>query len=212
MSWAGFAAILGGLTAIVLTAPFASAYFIAYPGYDTVPFWVQPLEPRFASLLSFGSPDQVYETYGKVYDVVYLLFLPAVLALHQVHGGSGTRAEKRGYALLVAGLLAAFVGVAGDYWANGITFLISVLGLLTMAVGVTMYGVALRRSGVVPRWCAWMLVSCGPGTMVFLFLIGHIPSGPTFPFALSWLVVGFILLFKRGIEPPLLAEGAGWQR
>jgi hypothetical protein len=200
--WSGLAAILGGAIAIALTPAFASAYFIAYPGFDTVPFWVEPLEPHLGPLLTFASPDGVYETYGKVYDLVYLLFLPAVLALHRVHGESPSPTESRGYALLTTGLLAAFVGVAGDYWADGITFLISVLGLLIMAVGVTTYGVALHRSRVVPRWCAWMFILCGPGTLIFMVLIGHIPSGPTFPFAVTWLVLGFMLLLKKGIGPP----------
>ncbi len=201
-AWSGLAAVLGGVTAITLTAPFASAYFIAYPGFDTVPFWVEPLEPYLGSLLTFASPDGVYRTYGRVYGLVYLLFLPAVVALHRVHGDSGSRVETRGYAFLRTGLLVAFVGVAGDYWANGITFLIEILGLLIVAIGVSTYGVALLRSKVVPGWAAWMLILCGPGTFVFMSLIGHIPSGPTFPFAVTWLVLGLMLVFKKGIAPP----------
>ena len=69
-----------------------------------------------------------------------------------------------------------------------------------------MYGVALLRSAVVPSWCAWLLVSCGPGAVASMLLIGHIPSGPTVPFAITWVVVGFMLLFRKGIAPPLVEQ------
>lgn len=198
MRWAGLAAVLGGLTAIVLTPPFATAYFLAFPGEDALPFWFASLEPR---LTSISSGDGVYGTYGRVYNLVYALFLPAVFGLHHLHRESGSRREKRGFVVLVVGLVATFVGVAGDYWANGIGFPIEVLGLLTMTIGVTIYGIALHRSRVVPRWCAWLFVACGPVAIVFAALIGHVPSGPTFPFALTWLAIGFMLLFNRGIRP-----------
>jgi len=45
-----------------------------------------------------------------------------------------------------------------------------------------------------------LLVACGPGTFVFFPLIRHIPSGPTFLFAISWLIVGCMLLFKKGVR------------
>jgi len=199
---------LAGLTAIVLTPPFATAYFLAYPGEDVLPFWVSTLEPRLQSLLGFASPTEVYQTYGRIFDLVYVLFLPAAFGLHHLHRGSNSRIEMRGFAVLVAGVVAAFVGVAGDYWANGIGFPIEVLGLLILAVGSTMYGVALLGAGVVPRWCAWSLVSCGPGALVFLLLIGHIPSGPTFPFAISWVTVGAMLLSRKGIRPSALKHPA----
>ena len=201
MPWAGLASILGGLTALLLTPAFATAYFLAYAEYDPAPFWMAAVEPRLGSLVTFSSPDGVYETYGRIYDLVYVLFLPAVFGLHEFHQGSGIRMEKRGFSLLVTGLLAAFVGVAGDYWANGIGFAIEVLGLLIMIIGATTYGIAVLRTKVVPRWCAWLLVSCGPGALAFTAVIGHIPSGPTFFFGVSWLIVGFMLLFKTAIRP-----------
>lgn len=97
--------------------------------------------------------------------------------------------------------LLRLIGVAGDYWANGIEFPIDVLDLLIVIVGATVYGAALLRSKVVPRWCALLIVSCGPGALAFTAVIGHIPSGPTFLFAISWLIVGFMLLFTTAIGP-----------
>ena len=200
MRWAGLAASVGGLTAIVMTPPFATAYFLAFSGEDALPIWFNSVAPRLDSLLTFSSRNGVYETYGRIYNLVYLLYLPLVLALHHLHDQTPSRLEKRGYVVLMAGLIATTVGVAGDYWANGIGFPIEVLGLLAMIVGVTMYGLALRRSSVVPQRWAWMFLACGPGALVSMGLIGHIPSGPTLPFALVWLVVGSMLLLSKGIR------------
>jgi len=43
--------------------------------------------------------------------VLARFFLPAVFGLHHLHQGTGSRAEKRGFRILVVGLLAAFIGV-----------------------------------------------------------------------------------------------------
>jgi len=47
-----------------------------------------------------------------------------------------------------------------------------------------------------------------PGALVFLLLIGHIPSGPTFPFAISWVTVGAMLLSRKGSKPSALKHPA----
>jgi len=186
---AGAAAIVGGLMAILLTPPFATAMYLAYPE-NLLPFWFDAAQPRLEPLVTGASPGVVYETYGRIYNLVYVLFLPATYVLHQLHGGSGSQLERRGFKVVIAGLLLTIVGVAGDYWADGAGYGIEVLGLVTSAVGMSMYGVALRRSKVLPNWCAWMFVLCGPGLVGFTLLVGHVPSGPTFPLALTWLATG----------------------
>jgi hypothetical protein len=195
------AAVLGGLLAIVLTPPFAIAYFAAYPGFDVPPFWIAPLRPPLAPWLTFASPKTVYNVYGRVYELVYLLFLPAVLGVHRLHRGTTSRTEYLGFAMVVVGLIASFVGVAGDYWADGAGFVIELLGLLILSIGTAVYGVGLLRSGIIPRWCAWLLVSSLPGIFVMFPLIGHIPSGPTLPIAIAWLMIGSVLLLNKGLRP-----------
>lgn len=68
-----------------------------------------------------------------------------------------------------------------------------------MTIGVTMFGLGLRRGRVVPGWWAWLFGACGPGALAATALIGHIPSGPTLPFAVVWLVVGSMLLRSSGV-------------
>ncbi|WP_332666429.1 hypothetical protein [Aeromicrobium sp.] len=205
MRWAGSAALVGGLTAIVLTPPFATAYFLAYPGEDVLPFWFDSAEPRLDPLITFASREDVYATYGKIYNLAYVLFMPMVVALHRAHASSSSRLEKRGFVVLMAGLVATTVGVAGDYWGDGIGFALEVLGLLAVVVGVTIWGLALLRCRVVPRAWAWLLLVCGPGAFVSAGLIGHIPSGPTLSFAIAWLVVGCMLMLKPS-DPTMWAS------
>lgn len=202
--WAGFAAIVGGLMAVVLTVPFASAYFPAYAiEGESPPRWLRSLEPELGSLLTFAAPETVYELYGKIFNLVYLLILPAVFGLHHLHRGANSRKELRAFRVLVGGLIATSIGVAGDYWANGIGFPITVLGLLTVIVGTTLYGAATLRGGVLPPWSSWLLVAGGPGAFAGMALTGHVPSGPTLLFAVSWLAVGTLL----GSETLLAVRG-----
>ena len=144
-------------------------------------------------MLTFSDPNAVYELYGRVYNLVYLLILPAVVGLHHLHRATDSPKETRAFRVLVTGLIATSIGVAGDYWLNGLGFPIEVLGLLAVIVGTTLYGVATLRSGVLPAWSAWLLVAGGPGALAGMALIGHIPSGPTFLFAVSWLAMGVLL-------------------
>lgn len=202
MRWAGSAAAIGGLTAILMTPPFATAYFLAYPGEDHLPFWFDSVEPRLGRLLTFASRETVYETYGRMYNFIYLLLMPVVVALHRAQRDSPSRLEKSGYVALKWGLVATTVGVAGDYWGNGIGFLVELLGLLSMIVGVTIWGVALVRERVVPVQWAWLMILCGPGAVASLVLVGHLPSGPTLSFAIVWLLVGGLILSARDRTAP----------
>jgi hypothetical protein len=182
------------VVAIALTPPFATAFFVAYPGEGPLPIWYDAVHPRLEPLITFAASQTVYATYGRVYNLVYLLFIPVVLVVHRAHDRLPSRLEKRGYAVLVTGLIAATVGVAGDYWGDGLGFAVEVLGLLSMMVGVTMWGAGLVRARVVPALWARLMVMCGPGAAATLVLVGHLPSGPTLSFAFVWLLVGCLVL------------------
>jgi hypothetical protein len=108
--------------------------------------------------------------------------------------------------VLVGGLIATCIGVADDYWADGMGFPIEVLGLLAMIAGTTLYGVATLRAGVLPPWSSWLLVAGGPGALVGMALFGHIASGPTLLFAASWLAVGVLLSTHRARSGSLGAD------
>ena len=117
------------------------------------------------------------------------------------------RLEKLGYAVLLCGLIAATVGVAADYWGDGFGFGVELMGLFSMMIGVTMWGVALLRAGTVPVLWAWLMVMCGPEAAATLVLIGHVPSGPTLSFAIVWILAGCLILSSRN-RAGLLRMGA----
>jgi len=191
--WSGFVAMVGGVLAVVLTLPFAAAYFQAYPGFDVPPFWLSAVRSGFEPLLTFDSPTRLYSTYGRIFEVVYLLILPGVVGLHAIQREASGRFERWAFGVLVSGLVTSFVGVAGDYWADGMGFGIELVGLLVLLVGTTLFGIATLRAKQVPTWSAWLLIIAGPGAIVATWVIGHLPSGPTFLFACSWVVLGGIL-------------------
>ena len=197
--WAGLAAVAGGVIAIVLTVPFSIAFALAYPEEPGPPDYLTSLAPELGSLLTFAAPNPVYELYGRAFDLVYLLFLPAVFAVHRLHHDVADASEVRAFRILAAGLVIAFVGVAGDYWLNGLGFPVEVLGLLVMIVGTTLFGLATLRGSVLPRWSALLMVAGGlPGAVAGSVLTGHVPTGPTLFFAVAWLAVGIALLCGAG--------------
>ena len=186
-------AILGGCLALVLTLPFAVAFFLAYPGFNELPIWFPAVRPVVTPFLDFAEPKQVYATYGRIYDIVYLLWLPATVVAHRLARAEPMRVERVGFWLTVSGLGATFIGVAGDYWADGVGYPLELLGLLALAVGCTVFGIGLRRAAALPAWSAWLFVVCAPALVPSFLLIGHIPSGPTLPVAVAYIGLGAVL-------------------
>lgn len=208
---AGWTAVIGAVTALVLTPPFATAYFVAYPG-NTLPFWYDDARPLLTRLLAFDSSEVVYATYGRIYNLVYLLFMPAAVVTHRAHASSASRLESAGHGLLMTGLVVTAIGVAGDYWGDGIGFAVEVLGLVVMVVGVTVWGLALARARVVPASWAWLMLLCGPAAIASTAIVGHLPSGPTTAFALVWLLVGLSMVSGRSPTATGAPAGPGARR
>lgn len=193
--WAGLSALLGGALAVLLTLPLGLAYDEAYalPGEDP-PAWALAARPLLGQLLTFAAPSTVYETYGRVFAMAYLLMLPGAVALHGLQRRAGVRFEFAGYVVLVTGLALSGIGVAGDYWADGATFLVSVVGLLILFVGALLYGIVILRARILPRVCAWLMILAGAGGLPFTVLVWqHIPGGPTLLVACAFIGVGYVL-------------------
>jgi hypothetical protein len=185
----------------VLSVPFAAAYFHAYEGVDAHPFWLAPMERALAPLLEFASPPAVYETYGRIYAVVFVLYLPATIALHRLRSGRSSRLESVGFALVVGALVITAIGVAGDYWADGAGYTLELIGLLVLAVGSSVWGLGVRLVNAAPEWWTWLLIAVGPLAVAFLFVFGHLPSGPGLPVAGAWLLLGCLFLAGRIGKP-----------
>lgn len=191
MRWRGLAALLGGLVALALTPPLASAYHLAY---SEPPPWFLPLIPLLGPLLDFGPISSVYNIYGRWFALVYLLALPGFQGLRQLQQPSPWSLADISWKILVLALILTCIGVAGDYWFDGAGWTLTLLGLLILLIATTVYGATLLRARVVPAWLGWSLALTGLGGFPSSLLSGHIPSGPTIAPAIGWICVGVFLL------------------
>ena len=208
----GLAAILGGVLAIILT-PFATfAGFLAGPGrmYPDMP-WAQLVEPLVTLFLGFGTYEEVYATYGKMFLPVYLLFLIGLTSLHARMSGRAGRLEERGFQVALLGLAMNFIGNIGDYWLGeevlhqplwGMSFVIgTLLGTLIYIVGSVLLGITILRTRVLPRWSGWVLIIAPTlGIVLGLWQVKHLPSALVLPVGLGWILLGYALWSGNG-EP-----------
>lgn len=201
-AYTGLLAVLAALIALVISAPFAAAYFWAYSSGDPIPPWLSAFARAFPDLLNFTFPWRVYQIYGRVYSFVIPLTVPGLLVLKE-RVGTGTRLSQRGWWTFFGGLLLFGIGVGGDYWPDqdsfwvGMGFMFELAGTLVFWVGAALYGVAARRAGGVPHWIGSGLVGIAPGGILGMVLLAHIPSGPLFGYVFFWLVLGIYLLWRK---------------
>ena len=213
--WGGLFAILGGALGVVLTPLMASIW--AYEGGTVV--WDNKLQVlvRFfgpllehAGLLTFAPGHVVYYTYGRLYFLVYLLILIGLIAFHTALPRPvqdfGNLHER--YRLLMLGLLIAMLGDIGGYWGNSepdfntiqaAGAFIEIAGLIMILGGSLIYGRGLLKSGIDPKWTAWLLILSAPAGVLGMFLlVYYFPNGPMFFFYLSWIALGYWTLNQRG--------------
>ncbi len=203
--WGGLVAMLGGVLAIILT-PFATfAGWLAGPArtYPDMP-WAQLVEPLVTPFLGFGTYEEVYATYGKVFLLIYLLFMIGLVSLHARISGRAGRLEERGFRVALLGLVMNLIGNVADYWLGeevlhqplwGMSFAIgTLLGTLVYIVGSVLLGVAILRTRVLPRWSGWTLIIAPTlGIVLGLWLVRHLPSGLVMPVGLGWILLGYAL-------------------
>lgn len=204
--------MLGGVLAILLT-PFATfAGFLAGPErtYPEMP-WAQLVEPLVTPFLGFGTYEEVYATYGKMFLPIYLLFLIGLVSLHARISGRAGRLERRGFQVALIGLAMNLIGNVGDYWLGeevlhqplwGISFAFgTLLGTLVYMVGSVLLGIAILRSRVLPRWSGWTLIIAPTlGVASGLWLVKHLPSGLVLPVGLGWILLGYALWWEDSVS------------
>lgn len=202
---AGTLAILAALLALLITLPFAAAYFRAYGSGQVVPALTKAFGGAFPGLLIFDRSEWVYQFYGRLYSLVIPLTIPAMLRLNE-RIGIDSRRSLWGWRIFFGGVLIFGLGVFGDYWPDpnsyvvGAGFLLEMVGSLVIGVGAILYGIATSRGmdsfkgEAVPRWLAFGLVGIAPLGILGLLLTGHIPAGPLLGYVLFWLMTGFYLV------------------
>jgi hypothetical protein len=212
--WGAVAAFLGGMIGIVLT-PFATfAGWLSAPDQTTPPaypgmLWAQLIEPLVTPFLGFGTYEAVYATYGRIFFLVYLLFLIGLGSLHAQVGERIGRSGKRGFKFAFIGLAMNLIGNAGDYWLGekvlgqplwGISFTIgTLLGTLVYIVGSVILGRAILRTRVLPRWSGWTLIVAPTlGIVLGLLVVIHLPSALVLPVGIGWILTGYAIWSGRG--------------
>lgn len=203
--WGGLVAMLGGVLAMILT-PFATfAGSLAGPA-RTYPemSWAKLIEPLVTPFLGFGTHGEVYATYGKVFFLVYLLFMIGLVSLHARLDGYAGRLERRGFQIVLLGLVMNLMGNVADYWfgdeilhesLRGLIFTLGTgLGTLVYVIGSVLLGVAILRTRVLPRWSGWTLITAPTlGIVLGLWLVEHLPSALVLPVGLGWILLGYTL-------------------
>lgn len=197
----GFLALLGALSAILVSTPFSLAYFRAYGNSvgEQTPVWLAAFGSAYPSLLDFTGRIQVYQFYGRIYTLMIPLTLPGLFYLKSQIGTS-SRLSHWGWRIFYSGVFLVGLGIFGEYCCdqNGfwisIGFFLDMLGTLVLGIGAIVYGIAVLREDLVPHWVGRLLIAITPVSILGSVLLQHIPSGSLFGYLIFWLVLGISLV------------------
>jgi hypothetical protein len=159
----------------------------------TTRFWAEPAGDLLSPLLTWGDPDLVYVTYGKLWLPVFVLFTAAAFVAYRQRAPRGF--EKGAWRVVLFGYCGACVSVLGEYWtqwtdeANAlldIVFLVSIPFVLLTMLGSTVLGITLLVKGYRPRLAAVLVACAVPGLVVIpeFLSLGSI----VLPLAFGWAV------------------------
>lgn len=199
---AGLLALLAAIIGLAISLPFAAAFYLAYPGFNTPPFWWEGFRAAYAGLFEFAAATRVYQIYGRIYSLLIPLTLPALFSL-RTRIPVSSRAAIWGRRVFIAGVVLFALGIIGDYWPDpnsqfvGAGFLLEMIGTPTLWVGSLIYGLAVLRNDRTPRWVGAAVTGIAPLGILGSILLNHIPSGPLFGYAVFSLVLGTALLIDK---------------
>ncbi len=144
--------------------------------------------------------SDAYLLAGRLFFPAYLGAMAGLYCFQGRNGRWSTLWVRGAFWLTMAALGVALVGDLGSYYAgsgNGASVGFSPLqsifygavefpAVVTAQVGMTAYGLGLRRSGAVGARTAWAVAAVGPLGLLLWPL--HIPSGPMFAFNLFTVI------------------------
>lgn len=112
MAWVGL--VLGQLHALArFSVPEHAEDITDYP---LTAAWAEPAMDFFSPLLTWGDPDLVYVTYGKIWFPVFVAFTLCAVVTYRRRQPAGF--EKWVWRLTIAVYAAACLGVFLDYWTQ----------------------------------------------------------------------------------------------
>jgi hypothetical protein len=158
-------------------------------------FWAEPAGDLFSPLLTWGSPDLVYVTYGKVWLPIFLAFTACAFVCYRRR--RPVRFEKWAWRVTLFAYCGACVSVAAEYWLQwgsetsdllDTVFLVTVPFVLLTVLSSTALGIVLLAKRLRPRASAVLLTLTLPGLVVIPMVtsLGNI----TLPIAFAFGVLG----------------------
>lgn len=190
----GMAAIAAGVIGILLGPLHALAYFATEDGSTSQGLlrWNASGRAALEPLLSWGSADTVYTTYGKAALLVIAGFTAGLLAMRAARSSVARGVERWGLRVATVGYPLLLAGVVVEYWTPYLEagfLLLSVPGLLLTLVGSTLLGVGLLRARVGPPAARWLFALSLPLVVLMSAIIGHLTAG-LLALDLAWIVAG----------------------
>ena len=190
--------VVGGLTCLVVTPSFASAYYLAYGrggGESPPPGWLAGIGPSW-----FAGADAVstYNSYGVVFGFALMIVVISLGVVVAAREGKGTW-ESRAWRLIIGGLGAVAVGslmeygIPEDVLDAGYGFMLELAGFVIIAVGTVVLGWAVHREAEVGTIPSIGIALVGPvGIVAGTAIVGHLPSGPASLLMLAAIIIGAI--------------------
>jgi hypothetical protein len=210
--WSGLAAVWGGVLGAAGSILATAAYYNLEVYRAIAPGWSQAVQPLLVKALTFADPAQVYQAYGRVFPLVFLLLLAGLLGLEADCLARGQNAPRTGFRMALIGLILMAFGSLADYWTGPagplipepgsaawmFSFVVGFeVGALVYLAGAVWLGLSALRGSWLPGWLAWTLLAAPLlGCLLSLWGIRHIPGGFVLPVSLSWIGVGFTVWLK----------------
>ena len=151
------------------------------------------------SELMFHTPN----VFWKLFASAPLLLLIGLVGLHFRISGRSRRLESAGFLLALLGLVLILAGNVGQFWL-GIddAYIVTApayrafrLGLVVLAVGSTLFGVAAARDGRLPLWGTLpFVVGALLGLVAFVGDLGSFGAMLWILFGVGWAWLGLALL------------------
>ena len=183
----------------------AFAFLLRWAGLLCAPggvLWALSPVGVHLSELRFHTPN----VFWKLFPSAPLLLLVGLIGLHAVSSGRSGWLEKAGFILALMGLVLIVVGDVGEFWLGLDDVYIMTapayrafrIGLVALAVGSLLFGVAAGRDGTLPAWGALPFAIgslCGLASVVRD--LGQFGAALWILFGLGWAWLG-LALFVEG--------------
>jgi hypothetical protein len=160
--------------------------------------WNGPGRAVAGPLLTFGSPEWVYITYGRVASVLLAGLLAGVWAARGLRPNRVGGVERWAWRLLLASYGLMVLGATVSYWLTLVDegFVLVVPGGLMVLVSSTVLGVLLVRAGSRPRLTSWLVLGA---PVLVLAASSAVSLGAAFVSqAVAWGLAGWRVWLSAG--------------